>query len=213
MEEHAWYPSVPRRRVDRATRLGLNESRPERAALHGSESDRGKQTRMAKLQVVASTSWTTIPRRELVRRRRTTALLFLRAAGRTCVGSRPRQRTAGTTGRIYLSNPPTGLDAYSQNALELPHRVMPLLSPGTRSCRVMRCFEPAFAGGSLPRNAALAQAYRVISLGIRDPYNTCWPKTEGATSRLKCSWSLALSQACRLSGVVPESLRGRIRPS
>ena len=25
-------------------------------------------------------------------------------------------------------------------------------------------FEPAFAGGSLPRNAALAQAYRVISL-------------------------------------------------
>jgi GTP diphosphokinase / guanosine-3',5'-bis(diphosphate) 3'-diphosphatase len=24
--------------------------------------------------------------------------------------------------RIYLSDPPTGLDAYSQNALELPHR-------------------------------------------------------------------------------------------
>jgi hypothetical protein len=33
-------------------------------------------------------------------------------------------------GRIYLSDPPTGLDAYSQNALELPHRVMPSLSPG-----------------------------------------------------------------------------------
>ena len=31
-------------------------------------------------------------------------------------------------GRIYLSSPPTGLDAYSQNALELPCWVMPLLS-------------------------------------------------------------------------------------
>ena len=33
------------------------------------------------------------------------------------------------SGRICLSSPPTGLDAYSQNALELPCRVMPLLSP------------------------------------------------------------------------------------
>jgi len=32
-----------------------------------------------------------------------------------------------------------------------------------RLCRVSPGFEPAFAGGSLPRNAALAQAYRVIS--------------------------------------------------
>jgi hypothetical protein len=29
---------------------------------------------------------------------------------------------------------------------------------------VLLSFEPAIAGGSLPRNAALAQAYRVISL-------------------------------------------------
>src|SRR4026207_2075305 len=36
-------------------------------------------------------------------------------------------------GRIYLSSPPTGLDAYSQNALELPDWVMPLLSPGLSS--------------------------------------------------------------------------------
>ena len=35
--------------------------------------------------------------------------------------------------RICLSPPPTGLDAYSQNALGLPCRVMPLLSPGFRS--------------------------------------------------------------------------------
>ena len=52
-----------------------------------------------------------------------------------------------------------------------------------RQCRVLRSFEPAFAGGSRSRNAALAQAYRVISIGIRDPCNTCWLKTEGATSR------------------------------
>jgi hypothetical protein len=32
--------------------------------------------------------------------------------------------------RIYLFTPPTGLDAYSQNALELPRWVMPLLPPG-----------------------------------------------------------------------------------
>jgi hypothetical protein len=32
--------------------------------------------------------------------------------------------------RICLFTPPTGLDAYSQNALELPCQVMPLLSLG-----------------------------------------------------------------------------------
>ena len=35
--------------------------------------------------------------------------------------------------RICLSSPPTGLDAYSQNALGLPCWVMPLLSPGFAS--------------------------------------------------------------------------------
>ncbi len=33
-----------------------------------------------------------------------------------------------------------------------------------RTCRVLRSFEPAFAGGLRLRNAALAQAYRVISV-------------------------------------------------
>ena len=33
-----------------------------------------------------------------------------------------------------------------------------------RACRVLRSFEPAIAGGSPLRNAALAQAYRVISV-------------------------------------------------
>ena len=36
-----------------------------------------------------------------------------------------------------------------------------------RICRVSPGFEPANAGGSLPRNAALAQAYRVISIKLR----------------------------------------------
>jgi hypothetical protein len=34
-------------------------------------------------------------------------------------------------------------------------------------CRVSPGFEPASAGGSLPRNAALAQAYRVIPIKLR----------------------------------------------
>ena len=41
--------------------------------------------------------------------------------------------SALTEGRICLSFPPTGLDAYSQNALGLPCWVMPLLSPGLSS--------------------------------------------------------------------------------
>jgi hypothetical protein len=36
-----------------------------------------------------------------------------------------------------------------------------------RLCRVSPGFEPAKAGGSLPGNAALAQAYRVISIKLR----------------------------------------------
>ena len=36
-----------------------------------------------------------------------------------------------------------------------------------RTCRVLRSFEPAFAGGPRLRNAALAQAYRVISVRLK----------------------------------------------
>ncbi len=36
-----------------------------------------------------------------------------------------------------------------------------------RTCRVLRSFEPAFAGGPQLRNAALAQAYRVISVRLK----------------------------------------------
>ncbi len=48
--------------------------------------------------------------------------------------------------RICLFSPPTGLDAYSQNALELPHRVMPLLPPGISSRARLACAsQPPFA--------------------------------------------------------------------
>ena len=36
-----------------------------------------------------------------------------------------------------------------------------------RKCRVLRGFEPAFAGGPRPRNAALALAYRVVPERLR----------------------------------------------
>lgn len=46
-----------------------------------------------------------------------------------------------------------------------------------RKCRVPQSFEPALAGGSRPGNAALAQAYRVVSIGDKDPFSGCWLKT------------------------------------
>ncbi len=50
------------------------------------------------------------------------------------------------SGRICLSAPPTGLDAYSQNALELPHRVMPSLPPGIGARTRPACAgQPPFA--------------------------------------------------------------------
>jgi hypothetical protein len=48
-----------------------------------------------------------------------------------------------------------------------------------RSCRVSPGFEPADAGGSLPRNAALAQAYRVIPIKLRTLLVGIGSKREG----------------------------------
>ena len=48
-----------------------------------------------------------------------------------------------------------------------------------RLCRVSPGFEPANAGGSLPRNAALAQAYRVISIKLRTLLICIGSKREG----------------------------------
>jgi len=54
---------------------------------------------------------------------------------------------------VKLMKDPEGFQKPSGSMISIP-----------RQCRVLLSFEPAFAGGSLPRNAALAQAYRVISL-------------------------------------------------
>jgi len=48
-----------------------------------------------------------------------------------------------------------------------------------RLCRVSPGFEPASAGGSLPRNAALAQAYRVIPIKLRTLLICIGSKREG----------------------------------
>jgi len=48
-----------------------------------------------------------------------------------------------------------------------------------RACRVSPGFEPASAGGSLLRNAALAQAYRVISIKLRTLIICIGSKREG----------------------------------
>ena len=52
--------------------------------------------------------------------------------------------------RICLSSPPTGLDAYSHNALELPCWVMPLLSPGIGLPASVRPYTARPTTGSLP---------------------------------------------------------------
>jgi hypothetical protein len=69
--------------------------------------------------------------------------------------------------RICLFSPPTGLDAYSQNALELPHRVMPLLSPGisswTRPACALRFSWTNVSAPDAPKNGALCQSFTHIS--------------------------------------------------
>jgi hypothetical protein len=61
---------------------------------------------------------------------------------------------------IYLSPPPTGLDAYSQNALGLPRWVTPLLSPGLSSP-----LRPACAGQPRIASSRRHLAVQTISGG------------------------------------------------
>ena len=114
------------------------------------------------------------------------------------------------TGRIYLSSPPTGLDAYSQNALELPHRVMPLLSPGIRSGT-----RPACAGqpplGSSGRHLAVQTIVSgsgistgcpspttfVLGLGPTNPERTSLPQETLGLRRV--GFSPTLRYSCRHS--------------
>ena len=114
-------------------------------------------------------------------------------------------------GRICLSSPPTGLDAYSQNALELPHRVMPLLSPGIRSGT-----RPACAG--FLRRSTSSQIWRsnsgsgistgcpspttfVLGLGPTNPEWTSLPQETLGLRRVR--FSLTLRYSCRHSHFRP----------
>ena len=118
------------------------------------------------------------------------------------------------TGRIYLSNPPTGLDAYSQNALELPCRVMPLLSPGIGSGT-----RPACAGqprSPTPRRHLAVQTIVsgsgistgcpspttfVLGLGPTNPERTSLPQETLGLRRVR--FSLTLRYSCRHSHFRP----------
>ena len=114
-------------------------------------------------------------------------------------------------GRIYQSPPPTGLDAYSQNALELPCWVMPLLSPGFNSP-----FRPGFHQinhGSPPpgdtlrcKRSRVVPEYQpdvhrlrrvVLGLGPTNPEWTSLPQETLGLRRVR--FSLTLRYSCRHS--------------
>ena len=118
------------------------------------------------------------------------------------------------TGRIYLSNPPTGLDAYSQNALELPHRVMPLLSPGIRSwTRLTFASQPPLSypgrhlavqtivSGSGISTGCPSPTTFVLGLGPTNPERTSLPQETLGLRRVR--FSLTLRYSCRHSHFRP----------
>src|SRR3954466_1462606 len=116
--------------------------------------------------------------------------------------------------RIYLSDPPTGLDAYSQNALELPHRVMPSLSPGIRSGT--HRISPANLRSPTPRRHLAVQTIVsgsgistgcpspttfVLGLGPTNPERTSLPQETLGLRRVR--FSLTLRYSCRHSHFRP----------
>ena len=117
-------------------------------------------------------------------------------------------------GRICLSSPPTGLDAYSQNALELPHRVMPLLPPGiswrTRpACAgLLRSPTPrrhlavqTTSGGSGISTGCPSPTTFVLGLGPTNPERTSLPQETLGLRRVR--FSLTLRYSCRHSHFRP----------
>ena len=61
--------------------------------------------------------------------------------------------------------------------MQVKTKIMKAIKKLPRTCRVQPGFGPAFAGGLQSGNAALAQAYRVISHEDESPLLGCWPKT------------------------------------
>ena len=117
-------------------------------------------------------------------------------------------------GRICLSSPPTGLDAYSQNALELPHRVMPLLSPGIGSGTRLTCAShppsptprrhlavQTTSGGSGISTGCPSPTTFVLGLGPTNPERTSLPQETLGLRRVR--FSLTLRYSCRHSHFRP----------
>jgi hypothetical protein len=113
-------------------------------------------------------------------------------------------------GRICLSSPPTGLDAYSQNALELPQWVTPLLSLGIRAPLRPACADQpriasserhlavqTISGGSGISTGCPSPTTFVLGLGPTNPERTSLPQETlglrrvgfSPTSRYSCRHS------------------------
>ena len=116
--------------------------------------------------------------------------------------------------RICLSSPPTGLDAYSQNAHELPDWVTPLLSPGIRSRDPPACAgNPPFAssrrhlavqttsGGSGISTGCPSPTTFVLGLGPTNPERTSLPQETLGIRRVR--FSLTFRYSCRHSHFRP----------
>jgi hypothetical protein len=114
-------------------------------------------------------------------------------------------------GRICLSTPPTGLDAYSQNALKLPCWVMPLLSPGFSAPirPSQRPDQPRIAsarrhlavqtisGGSGISTGCPSPTTFVLGLGPTNPERTSLPQETLGLRRV--GFSPTLRYSCRHS--------------
>ena len=117
--------------------------------------------------------------------------------------------------RIYLSSPPTGLDAYSQNALELPCWVMPLLSPGVgaplrsdltpdqpRIASARRHLAvQTISGGSGISTGCPSPTTFVLGLGPTNPERTSLPQETLGIRRVR--FSLTIRYSCRHSHFRP----------
>src|SRR5690242_14304110 len=105
-------------------------------------------------------------------------------------GKAPYTRFSGLNERTDLPVlSPYLLDAYSQNALELPHRVMPLLPPGISSRTRLACAsQPPFtyprrhlavqttSGGSGISTGCPSPTTFVLGLGPTNPERTSLPQ-------------------------------------
>ena len=117
--------------------------------------------------------------------------------------------------RICLFSPPTGLDAYSQNALELPHRVMPSLPPGIRSgtwitacAGLLRSPTPrrhlavqTIVSGSGISTGCPSPTTFVLGLAPTNPERTSLPQETLGLRRVR--FSLTFRYSCRHSHFCP----------